>query len=367
MDRPPQTTIKQQGACCMTTDKHLLLIGSQYPQNFKTELLHTAEELGMKVIPADIGSFESGERYCELYPGLRDKFAENQKEIAGAIVHIVLSMQDDPNLLMVDAINIAETVTEYGGIPYMDLTFSPFARQDRRFDNRMVSVMGKTFPKHLHAAGVKHVTTFDMHSKASEKFYTDYFGENVLFLSALEEIYKTIKQVVGNDTAVKYAAPDGFDKPNDIAQAKARQLTRMDFGDNCDLSEHMLGLKKIHTGPSTVEVTKAAGDSEGTDVVLIDDMGDTLSTLKKAANVTKEDGARTTTAAFTHALLSGNSLDIMTQETIDEQPNPIDRFIVMDSILSVYDKVSALPEEQQARIRVISMLPLIKQALTLTA
>lgn len=346
------------------TDQNLLLIGSQYPQSLQNELVQTASEIGLKIIPSSIGSFKSGERFCELYPGLKEQFEENQTEIEGANVHVVMNMEEDPNLVMIDAINIAETLKEYGAAHvHLILSFAPFARQDRAFDNRMVSIMGKTFPKHLRYAGVDQITTFDMHSKAAEKFYVDYFGDDVRFLSALGEIYKVVQKTENT----KYAAPDGFDKPNDIAQGKARNLAHMGFGDNCDLAEHMIGLKKVHTGPSTVEVTKAAGDAKDSDVILIDDMGDTLGTIKEAAAVTKEEGAVSNTAVFTHALLSDNSLEIMTSKTINGKTNPVDRLVFTNSILSVYNKVAALPEEQKTHVEIVSVLPLIKQALILAA
>lgn len=345
-----------------------VLFGSTYPQAIKQQLTDTAELLGYKVLPADIGAFKSGERFCELYPSMQQQFAENKRDIEGARVQILISMDNDPSEMMVDCINIAETVAEYGGIPEMIISFAPFARQDRAFDKRMTSIMGKTFPKHLKCAGVTKVTTFDMHSKASEKFYIDAFGEeNVHFLSALDEIHRAVREITHDSPQTKYAAPDGFSKQHDVAQTKARRLTRMDFGEDCILAEHMLGLEKVHTGPSTVEVTKASGDANGCDIVLIDDMGDTLGTAEKAALVTKQDGANSTIISFTHAVLSDNSLDIMTRDTVKDYKNPVDTFVFTDSILSAHEKFDRLSDQQKERVRIISMAPLLKHALTLSA
>lgn len=342
----------------INTDKNLLLFGSNYSKNFKTELSQAFPEL--EVIPASIGSFNSGERFCELYPNMQQQFEQNKASIAGAKVHVVMNMEEDANLLMIDAINIAETLKEYGAAYiHLLLSFAPFARQDRQFDKRLVSIMGKTFPKHLYYAGVDEVTTFDMHSKASEQFFIDYFGEKAHFLSALEELYKATNP----NANTAYAAPDGFDKPFDIAQGKSRKMTRMNYGEDCVIEEHNIGLKKTHIGPSEVKVTKAAGTAQGKDVTLIDDMGDTLGTIIEAGSVTKEDGALSNTAAFTHAILSGNSLDITTAEIVKNCKNPIDHFVFTDSILSVYRKVDVLSEEQKARVQIVPMLPLFKQAL----
>lgn len=351
----------------MKTDKNLLLLGSSYPSFIQNDLIDSATQLGMKIIPADIAGFKSDERFCELYPDQREKFLENQQTIEGANVHIVMNMQDDPNKLFVDAINTIETVKEYGAASiHIVLSFAPFARQDRVFDNRMVSVMAKTFPKHLRCAGADRVTTLDVHSKAAEKFFVDYFGEKqTCFLSAVDEIYKTVQTITHGN--VKYGAPDGADKPQDVAQRKARKITRLAYGEVDNLQEHMFGIIKSHTGTNSTEVKEFIGNVHGCDTVMIDDMTDTGGTLINGAFTLKENGARKVIAAITHGIFSENSLEILTVDKINDRDNPIDVLLVTDSILNIHKKVSALPEKQRARVQIVSTTPIIKQALKFVA
>lgn len=349
------------------TDKNLLLIGSQFPQNIQNDLIDSASELGMKVISADIGAFKSGERFCELYPNQKELFTENKEEILGANVHVVMNMQNDPTVLFFDTINTVETLKRYGAASvHLVLGFSPFARQDREFENRMVSVMGDTFPKHLKCAGVDRISTIDMHSKASEQFFINHFGnENVTFLSAVNEIYEAVCTMTNNESNTKYGAPDGADKPQDVAQRKARQITRIAY--TSELEPHMFGIVKGHTGVNSTEVKEFIGDVDGCDVVMIDDMTDTGGTLVNGAFTLKENGAKKVIAAITHGIFSENSLDILTAENIGDKVNPIDVLIVSDSILDIYEKVAHLPEDQRAKVKIVPTVPLMKQTLKFAA
>jgi ribose-phosphate pyrophosphokinase len=57
------------------------------------------------------------------------------------------------------------------------------------------------------------------------------------------------------------------------------------------------------------EVMNVIGDIEGRDCVILDDMIDTAGTLTNAAKALKEKGARSVSAAATHAVLSGPAVE----------------------------------------------------------
>ena len=350
-----------------TNDTHnLVLFAGHYPKQIKTDLTAMADELGYSLLPASIGGFKSGERFCELYPAQKDLFAQNKNDIAGAHVHIVMPMQNDPNQFFVDALNTITTIKDYGAENvHVILPFAPYARQDRSFDQRFASLMAKTFPKHLKAAGADQITTFDVHSRAAEQAYEDAFGaNNTQFLSAVDILYHGIKSLTKDAHNIAYGAPDGGDKPDDVAQRKARRMTQIDYGTNADPTPNMFFITKRHKGVNTTEVMKLDGDVTGKIAVELDDMVDTGGTLINGAQALKDNGAEMTIAAFTHPILSGKSLQKLTSDTIDGKPNPIDFLIATDSITNIYNKVSHLSPQQKARIQIIPTTPLIKQALT---
>lgn len=345
--------------------KNLILLGSKYPKATKTALLQTASQLGYQFIPSDIAPFKSQERFCELKAARQTQFIHNKDDIAGSRVHLIMSMNTDPNKFTVDILDTIETLKEYGAqTVHVIMPFAPYGRQDRRFEGRMVSIMAKTFAKHLKCAGADQITTFDVHSKAAEGYYTQYFGEkNVRFLSTAPEIVKAIKKANNNNLRQVIGAPDGADKPNDVAQINAREVCKMIHGDDCVLEDNMFGIIKKHTSVNETEVVDFVGDVEGAEASIFDDMTDTASTLKKAAKVLKTNKAARVNAAVGAGFLSGNSTDIITRKEINGEPNPIDHFYVTDSILGTYKKYHRLPEEQKSRMTIVRTAPIIQQAL----
>ena len=346
--------------------KNLVVFAGAYPEKISQDLTQVVDQLGYKILPASIGAFKSGEANCELYKGQKDLFVQNKHEITGSTVHIVADIGTDINKFFVDTVNVVATVKEYGAKNvHVVLPFAPFARQDRRFANKMVSVMGKTFPKMLKAAGAKSVTAFDMHSKASESYYVKAFGErNVAFLSAAGLMAEEVLALTKGAGHLQVGAPDGYDKPDDIARAKAENFETI-INKNKGWTDYpnSFGIVKRHVSTNETEATLAAGRVKGKTAVIVDDMVDTGGTLKNAARILKAEQASKTITAVTHPILSGDSLEVLTFETVDNEANPIDRLVLTDSIMSIYGKIEALPAEQKERVRVTSIVPLIKQAI----
>jgi ribose-phosphate pyrophosphokinase len=73
------------------------------------------------------------------------------------------------------------------------------------------------------------------------------------------------------------------------------------------------------------------GDVEGRNVVIVDDMADTLGTLKKASELVMKMGAKSVRAIATHGVLSGKALDNLETSMLTE-------LMVSDSISTVVDK-----------------------------
>jgi ribose-phosphate pyrophosphokinase len=67
------------------------------------------------------------------------------------------------------------------------------------------------------------------------------------------------------------------------------------------------------------------GDVKGRDVVLVDDIIDTGSTITKAAKMMMENGAKSVRAVCTHPILSGSAIEKI-------ENSPFEEFIITDSI-----------------------------------
>lgn len=346
--------------------RDLVLLTGRYPKTVKQELLNAVAAMDYKILPADIGAFKSGERFCELYPKQSHLFNENKTDIAGANVHIVLHMNNDTNTFFVDAMNAIETVKEYGAQNvHVIMPFAPYARQDRKFDKRFTSLMAKSFPKHLKYAGADRVTTFDVHSKAAEAYYTACFGEkNVHFLSMADTLGQVAQSLCPPGTLYTYGGPDGGNKPNDVAQIKAHRLRDRLHGWTDYPHDHMFLIDKEHVGVSETKVLQLKGDVAGTTAMLLDDMGDTGGTIEKAIDALEDAGVDAVQTMFTHAIASKNCLNRLSAHQPRHGSSAANFIVTSDTILGVHDKMRRLPtQEQRDRVKIVSAVPTIAQAL----
>ena len=90
------------------------------------------------------------------------------------------------------------------------------------------------------------------------------------------------------------------------ARAVAKQL-------GCDLAI----IDKRRPSANESEVMNLIGEVEGRTCVLVDDIVDTAGTLCKAAEALKEYGAHKVVAYATHAVLSGNAIDNISNSKLD--------------------------------------------------
>src|SRR5207249_11533012 len=82
---------------------------------------------------------------------------------------------------------------------------------------------------------------------------------------------------------------------------------------------------KRRVTPNVAEVHHVVGEVEGRTALIVDDIVDTGGTLTKVAEAIKGAGAREVLASSSHAVLSGNAMDII-------ERSPLSRLIVTDSI-----------------------------------
>ena len=69
---------------------------------------------------------------------------------------------------------------------------------------------------------------------------------------------------------------------------------------------------------NVVESMTIIGDVKNKDVVLVDDMIDTAGTICKAADLMKENGARSVRCVTSHALMSGPAVDRINASALQE-------------------------------------------------
>ncbi len=196
-------------------------------------------------------------------------------------------------LLMIDAARRASAYKIVAVIPYFG-----FARQDRK-DKPRVSIGAKMVANLLQAAGVDRVVTMDLHADQIQGFFdtpVDHLYASAIFLPYIAQL---------NLENLVIASPDmgGSKRANSYAKF---------------LKAPMVISYKSREKANVVGEMKVIGDIKDKNVIILDDMIDTAGTLSKAANIIKEQGARSVRAFATHAVLSGPAYERIENSALTE-------------------------------------------------
>jgi len=252
--------------------------------------------LGTKPGKINVSRFSDGE--------VRVQVEEN---VRGKDVFIIQSTCPPVNdnlvelLVMLDALRRASAKRITAVIPYFG-----YARQDRKAQPR-VPITAKLVANILVGSGANRVLTLDLHAGQIQGFF-DIPLDHLYSLNIFFDYFKRIK--TKNNLVV--ACPD----VGGIKMARA-YAKRFEAG--------LAIVDKRRNSPDSTEVMHILGEVKDRNVVLVDDMIATGSSLVEAARAIKKRGAKKIFAAITHGVLSGNAV-----EKIDK--SSIDSLIITDSI-----------------------------------
>ena len=228
-----------------------------------------------------------------------------EESVRGCTTFIIQSTQPPSEnlmelLLMIDAAKRASAYKIVAVLPYFG-----YGRQDRK-DRPRSSIGAKLVANLLTASGIDRVMTMDMHADQLQGF----FDVPVDHLYASSIFVPYIKNLGLDNLAI--AAPDmGGTK-------RANAYSRF-------LECQMVICYKIRKKPNVVEEIRAIGDMEGKNIFIVDDMIDTAGTVCLAAEMMKNEGAKSIRVIATHPVLSGPAYERIENSIIDE-------VIVTDSI-----------------------------------
>jgi len=278
------------------------------------------KELKAGLQDAFVGRFSEGE--------IRVKINEN---VRGKDVFIVQPTCPPANdnlmelLIMIDALRRASAQRITAVIPYFG-----YARQDRK-DQPRVPITAKLVANLLTVAGTSRVLTMDLHAGQIQGFFdipVDHLFSVGVFVDHLSKM--NLKELVA-------VSPDvGSIK---MARAYAKRV-----------SAGLAIIDKRRVSPEKAEVMHILGEVENKNVIIVDDMIATGSSLIEAVEALKKAGAKTIFAAITHGVLSGPAI-----QRID-QCKGLEKLLITDSI--------PLPEEKKhPKIQVLSVAGLLAEAI----
>jgi ribose-phosphate pyrophosphokinase len=221
-----------------------------------------------------------------------------EETIRGSHVFIVQSTPPPADnlmelLLMIDAAKRASAYKVIAVIPYFG-----YARQDRK-DKPRVSIGAKLMADLLSAAGVDRVITMDLHADQIQGFFNvpvDHLFASAMFIPFIRSM--GLKDIV-------IASPDvgGTKRANTYARL---------------LETDMVICHKSRAKANVVDSMTLIGEVSGKDVILVDDMIDTAGTIKKAAQLMFDKGARSVRAFAAHGVLSGPAIDNIESSLVEE-------------------------------------------------
>ena len=270
---------------------------------------------------AKVGRFSDGEVMVEILENVRGK--------DGFVLQSSCAPTND-NLMellgMVDALKRASAGRVTAAIPYMG-----YARQDRRPSSARVPITAKVVANMMTSAGVDRVLTMDLHSEQIQGFFDipvdNIYSGPIMLGDVWKHDYQHLVVV----------------SPDVGGVVRARALAKR-------LEADLAIIDKRRPRPNVATVMNIIGEVEGRTCVIVDDLVDTANTLCEAAQALKRHGAVKVLAYCTHAVLSGNAVQRISNSALDE-------LVVTDTIPLREDAKSC------GRIRVLSVASLLAETM----
>ncbi|MFH1876682.1 MAG: ribose-phosphate pyrophosphokinase [Candidatus Omnitrophota bacterium] len=253
-----------------------------------------------------------------------------EENVRGKDVFIVQSTCPPVNenlmelLVILDALKRASPARITAVIPYFG-----YARQDRK-DQPRVPITAKLVANLLTVAGANRVLTLDLHAGQLQGF----FDIPLDHLYAIDVFYEYFTEIQMRNLVIVSPDVGGIKMARGYAKKFDADLAIVD---------------KRRNTPDSTEVMHILGEVKGKDVLLVDDIIATGSSLVEAAKALKEAGAKKICAAITHGILSKNAVEKLDASHID--------------FLAITDSIPLPKEKESKKIKVVSVGKLFAEAI----
>jgi ribose-phosphate pyrophosphokinase len=279
-----------------------------------------SDSLGLELGKAEISRFPDGEIDLKI-----------TEDVRGADVYVIQPTCPPVNenlmelLILIDCLKRASAERITAVVPYFG-----YARQDRKAEGR-VPISAKLVANLITAAGASRALSVDLHAPQIQGFFdipTDH-------LYAAPVLIEHFRRLSLKDLTV--VSPDvGGIK---MARAYAKRL-------NAGLAI----CDKRRSGPTETEVMHVIGEVQKRNVVLVDDMISTGTSITEAARACRNNGARDIYICATHAVLAGSAVEKLSRAPVKE--------VVVTDTIPLDGK-----EKQLENLRVLSIANLLGEAI----
>ena len=269
---------------------------------------------------------------CEVFEfGNENIFVRILENVRERDVFIVQSMTSPVStsimelLIMIDAMKRASAGRITAVVPYY-----AYGRSDKK-DQPRVPITARLLANMIETAGADRVLTVDLHAGQIQGFFNIPLDE----LTALYQISSYFKaKKLTNPVVV--SADVGFSKrARNVAQSMNAPLAIVE--------------KRRVGNHDDAEALNLIGDVDGCPAIVVDDEIQTGSTLVEGIELLRQRGATAVYAGATHPILSGAAVSRIDKSSLEE--------------LVITDTVPLPPEKRIDKITVLSLAPLIGEAI----
>jgi ribose-phosphate pyrophosphokinase len=291
--------------------------GNAHPE-LAQSICHSLE---MPLGEAEVFEFSNENVFVRILENVRSRDVFIVQPISSPVNKSVMEL-----LIMIDAFKRASAGRITAVMPYYG-----YGRSDKK-DQPRVPITARLLANLIETAGADRVLTVDLHAGQIQGFFNIPVDE----LTALYTLSRYFKERdVSNVTVVA----------TDVGDAKrARNVARQ-------LGTPLAIVDKERVGnEERVSALSLIGEVEGRDVLIADDEIDTGGTIIAAMKIALDCGARSVTAACVHPILSDRAVEKICNSAIQE--------------LVVTDTIPLPPQKRHEKITVLSVAPLIGEAIT---
>jgi ribose-phosphate pyrophosphokinase len=278
-----------------------------------------AQELHTGLGDADVSRFSDGEVYVQINENVRGEDVFIVQPTCPPVNDNLMEL-----LVMIDALKRASARRITPVLPYYG-----YGRQDRKVMPR-VPISAKLVADLITTAGAHRLLAIDLHAGQIQGF----FNIPVDHLFAAPVLIDYLARQDLHDPVLVSPDAGGVERARAIAKRLKAGLAIID---------------KRRDGPNVAVFMHLIGDVRNKDVVIIDDMIDTAGTIVQAVQALRREGARRILACAVHGVLSGPAIERIGIPDLEE--------------LVITNSVPLPAEKRLAKIRVLSVAPLVAEAI----
>ena len=244
--------------------------------------------LGLPLGEAFVGRFNNGEVQIMIDESVRGKDVFIIQPTSYPVNDNLMEL-----MVMADALKRASARHITAVVPYYG-----YARQDRKTRGRE-PITAKLVANLMQTSGITRLVTVDLHAGQIQGF----FDVPVDHLYGASILAKYINEKNLEDVIVVSPDLGGVTRARDLADRIGAPIAI---------------IEKKRPEPGVAKVMNLIGDVKGKNCIIVDDIVDTAGSLVEGAKALEEFGAKSVTAAVTHAVLTDPASERIANSNINE-------------------------------------------------